>query len=153
MTLRPMTQREYETFVDRLAASYAADHVVAGSWTAAEAPGRAAAELKTLLPDGLGTSGHLLRTAESPDGAPVGLVWVGPRHNGRAGAWIYDIEVAAAHRGRGYGAAVLAAAEDEVRAAGVPTLGLNVFAPNAPARRMYERAGYQVTSQQLRKAL
>lgn len=31
VTLRPMTQREYETFVDRLAASYAADHVVAGS--------------------------------------------------------------------------------------------------------------------------
>jgi hypothetical protein len=42
-------------------------------------------------------------------------------------AWIFDIDVAPEHRGRGYGRALLQAAEREVEQRGVKSIGLNVF--------------------------
>ncbi|MEV4555845.1 GNAT family N-acetyltransferase [Kitasatospora sp. NPDC049285] len=47
-------------------------------------------------------------------------------------------------RGRGVGDALLAAAGEAARAAGARRLTLRVLAHNAPARRLYERNGFQV---------
>lgn len=50
--------------------------------------------------------------------------------------------VAADHRGRGHGAALLAAAEDEARRRGCHHALLDTF--DFQARGLYERAGYEV---------
>ena len=50
--------------------------------------------------------------------------------------------VAASHRRRGVGTALLGAAEAWARAAGVSKLELHVFPHNAPAIALYERCGY-----------
>ncbi len=79
--------------------------------------------------------------------------WVALSEPPRPGAWIYAIEVDAAVRGKGYGRALLAALEDRVREHGVATIGLNVFGENHVARRLYESAGYETTSLQMRKTV
>ena len=96
----------------------------------------------------------LLYMAEASDGEVVGWVWLclAPRGD-RSYAWIYDIEVVADHRGKGFGAALLAAAEEELRERGAPAVALNVFGPNVVAQRLYASAGYELMSQQLRKQL
>jgi RimJ/RimL family protein N-acetyltransferase len=53
------------------------------------------------------------------------------------------VAVAATHRRRGIGTALLAAAEEWARAAGVEKLELHVFPHNAPALALYDRLGYE----------
>jgi ribosomal protein S18 acetylase RimI-like enzyme len=105
-----------------------------------------------LLPHGAATDGMLLYIAEA-DGAAVGWIWISlPTAPERPDtAWIYNVEIDAQHRGKGYGRAVMRAAEEELARLGVPRLGLNVFGFNTVARRLYESLGFQVTSQQMTK--
>jgi ribosomal protein S18 acetylase RimI-like enzyme len=72
---------------------------------------------------------------------------------GRAGAWIYDIEIVRERRGEGYGRRLLRAVEQLAAERGATTIGLNVFGGNAVARGLYESCGFEVSSLQMRKAL
>lgn len=152
---RPMTAAEFDTYRSRLVREYAAAHVRAGSWGAEDAEARADAETDKLLPHGVDTAGMILLAAETTGGDPVGQVWAAVEHAlepGR-GAWIYDIEVLPEQRGKGYGRALLRAAEQEAVKRGVSAIGLNVFGANTAALRLYESAGYATTSLQMRKEL
>jgi putative acetyltransferase len=51
--------------------------------------------------------------------------------------------VARTHRRRGVGRALLAAAEDWARGAGVTKIELHVFPHNGAALALYERSGYE----------
>ena len=53
------------------------------------------------------------------------------------------VMVAAAHRRRGLGTALLTAAGDWARGAGVTKLELHVFPHNAPALALYEKLGWE----------
>jgi ribosomal protein S18 acetylase RimI-like enzyme len=88
-----------------------------------------------------------------PSGAPVGWLWLGPHPRVADAAYVYDIEIAAEHRGRGLGRGAMLAAERVLRDAGMTQLGLNVFGHNAPASRLYGSLGYQVVSTQMMKSL
>jgi ribosomal protein S18 acetylase RimI-like enzyme len=154
LRVQPMTAAEFGEFRSRLIRDYAADQVRAGNWAAADAEDRAASQTDGLLSEGVRTPGMLLLTARTADGRRAGHVRValrGPAGDG--GAWISDIEIAAEQRGRGYGRALLAAAEREAARRGARALALNVFGPNAVARGLYESAGYKVTTLQMRKEL
>jgi ribosomal protein S18 acetylase RimI-like enzyme len=149
-----MTEAELEEYLRQAIGSYAEAHVAAGSWAAEEAEERSAAEFAELLPAGLATENMLLFMAESGGGDVVGWVWLCLKHpRGGQFAWIYDIEVVADRRGKGYGRALLAAAEAELRQRGVSEVGLNVFGPNVVAQRLYASSGYELMSQQFRKSL
>jgi ribosomal protein S18 acetylase RimI-like enzyme len=151
--LAPMTQDEYDAMMTRLIPAYAQDHVAAGNWTADEALNRAKAQSAELLPNGVDTANVLLRTARNDSGEIVGRVWIGFRDEGRTAAWIYEIEIDDAHRGGGYGRALLAVAEAEATHHGATSIGLNVFGPNQVARDLYTSAGYGITSIQMSKPL
>lgn len=151
--LRPMTTTEYETYRARLIPEYAAEHVQAGDWSAGQAEALAAESVSNLLPEGPGTRGMLLLVAEMPRGQPVGLVWVALDRPRQGEAWIYDIEISAEHQGKGYGRALLQAAEQEAARHGATAIGLNVFGTNTAARNLYESSGYQTTSMNMRKEL
>ena len=112
LVVRPMTSAEFEAFRSRLVREYAAEHVRAGNWTADEAEARSAEQTAELLPQGVETPGMLLLMAETAGGEPVGHLWVAlERRRGFPGAWIYAIEIAPDQRGKGYGRALLLAAE------------------------------------------
>jgi GNAT superfamily N-acetyltransferase len=113
-----------------------------------QAQAQAERETAESLPDGPHTAGQLLRTAWV-DGEEVGWIWVSmPGHAAPGMAWIDDVMVDEKHRSRGYGRAIIEAAEAELVRLGVDRIGLNVFGDNHVARRLYERMGFEVTQQQ-----
>jgi len=155
LSVRPMMPAEFEAIRSRMIREYAAEHVRAGDWSAEDAEARAAAQTDELLPNGVDTADMFMLTAQTSDGQDVGHVWVGlkrPSGSGQ-GAWIYNIEIDPNQRGKGYGRALLKAAEQETARRGVTTIGLNVFGPNAVARNLYESAGYEVASLQMKKEI
>jgi ribosomal protein S18 acetylase RimI-like enzyme len=91
--------------------------------------------------------------AAEADGELVGLVWVGRAPGERGGWWIYDIDVVPDQRRRGYGRALLEAAEHAALERGADSVGMNVFGGNDAARRLYESSGYDVAAIFMRKPL
>ena len=153
LQIRPMTAAEFDAFRHRTIRDYAAEHVRAGNWSPTQAEELAAKETDDLLSDGVDTPGMLLLAAETADAGLIGIVWVELQHRQTTGAWIYDIEIVPEQRGRGYGSALLRAAEREVEKQGVKSVALNVFGGNAVARHLYESSGYEITSLFMRKRL
>lgn len=139
--LRAMTAAEFEIWSDRQHEGYVQQMAELGGMDPSAARGKAVADRARLLPDGFATPGHRFWVAEA-GGHQVGSVWISAV--GGSG-WVYDIEVAQAVRGRGHGRAMMVAAEGRAREMGVDRLGLNVFAGNAAAIRLYESLGYVVT--------
>ena len=154
LTLTPMTSDEVDVLIARTAREFAAEQVAAGNWPEESAAELGRAETARLLPQGGDTPGMSILSAFDGENR-VGYVWLNlePRISSTGEAWIYDIEVAAELRGRGYGRLLLEAAEDEARRAGATYLGLNVFGANRVARSLYEGSGYEVKTMQMRKAL
>lgn len=74
------------------------------------------------------------------DGRLVGTVLV--RHDGHRG-WVYYLAVAKTSRGTGAGRALMAAAQEWIRAHGVPKLLLTVRSDNLGVLDFYERLGYE----------
>ncbi|MFG3285701.1 GNAT family N-acetyltransferase [Streptomyces sp. NPDC048111] len=139
---RPMDGDEFERWDVEAVRSYAR------SWTErgmpeAEARAKSETEHRSLLPDGLATAGTRLMVLED-GGSAVGHLWVALREP-RDGAYVYDVEVAEEHRGRGHGRSLMLLAERVAVAGGRDTLGLHVFAGNTPALRLYESLGYRST--------
>lgn len=155
VTVRPMTADEFEDWMDALAQEYAHEQVTAGRWEADGSVERARLENARLLPQGVETPRMLVLCGLDAGGRRVGRAWVALDHpRGAPGvAFLYDIEVHADRRGEGLGSGMLAAVEEATREAGAAALELNVFGGNRRAIGMYERAGYDVVTQQMRKHL
>ena len=73
------------------------------------------------------------------DGAIVATAMVG--HDGHRG-WVYYVATEPGRRGKGYGRAIMNAAEDWLRAAGIAKLQLLVRRENAMAGAFYQSIGY-----------
>ncbi|WP_116452432.1 GNAT family N-acetyltransferase [Blastococcus litoris] len=155
LTLRPMTDLEFQEWQDALARAYADDQIAAGNWPPDDALRLAAEGNAALLPQGLATPDMLLMVGVLDDGRPIGHLWIGLRHPRGVPhcAFVYDIEVAPEHQGAGHGRALLTAGEEVARAHGAEALELNVFGGNARAIALYSSHGYRVVSQQMRKDL
>ena len=74
------------------------------------------------------------------DGKIVATAMVG--HDGHRG-WVYYVAVDPARQGKGLGRTIMSAAEDWLRAAGVPKLQLLVRRENARAGAFYQSLGYE----------
>jgi ribosomal protein S18 acetylase RimI-like enzyme len=72
-------------------------------------------------------------------GAVVATAMVG--HDGHRG-WVYYVAADPEHRGKGYGRAIMDAAENWLRQAGIPKLQLMVRRENASAGAFYQAIGY-----------
>ena len=155
ITVRAMTDAEFAGWQEALARAYADDQVRAGNWAPDEALDRAREDSAARLPRGRDTPGMLFLVALGPGGEPVGRLWLGLEHpRGTADcAFLYDIEVDDRSRGRGYGRALLTAAEEAARSRGIAALELNVVGGNTAAIALYESAGYVVVQQQMRRRL
>jgi RimJ/RimL family protein N-acetyltransferase len=95
--------------------------------------------LRTLRRDSHGTV-----FVADDDGEIVGRLGIArDPHPASAHVADFGVMVAATHRGRGIGAALLGAAEEWARAAGVTKLELHVFPHNDPALALYEKLGYE----------
>jgi GNAT superfamily N-acetyltransferase len=148
-----MTAERYISWKSELIASYADEKVKAGNWPADGALERSEAETAKQLPDGLETAGHDVFVGMA-DGQEIGFLWL---FTDPALAvpetFIYDIEVRAEHRGKGYGRGLLEAGERWCAEHGVPTLKLHVFGFNTTAIKLYESSGFEVTNLHMAKQI
>lgn len=151
--LVPMTQAEYDVYIERLITDYAADNVRAGYWSEEEALERSRKQTESLLPQGLQTVNHHLYTLYDGDVA-VGMIWLRaeldrPIKSG----FIFDVEVKEEFRGKGYGKQAMSLIEEKARELGIKRMGLHVFGYNQVARNLYEGIGYTVSSLNMLKDL
>ncbi|MEA1264740.1 GNAT family N-acetyltransferase [Microbacterium sp. STF-2] len=145
----PMTAERFPRFAAASEEGFAHDLVASGRYTSEEAIAESHRQMVEELPDGLDTEGQEFFTA-AVDGTEVGILWFGMRRrDGRPQAFILDIEVAADQRRKGYGRALMHAAEREARRLGADSIGLHVFGFNTGAVDLYEQLGYRRTEESL----
>ncbi|MFI8931933.1 GNAT family N-acetyltransferase [Streptomyces sp. NPDC053474] len=135
---RPMTDAEFQDWTAHATEAYARDWIERGV-PEAEARDKVARDQARLLPDGLATPGARLSVLTEADTA-VGVLWIADRDDA---TFVYDVEVREEHRGRGHGRSLMLLAEGQCLEAGRTRIGLNVFAGNTPALRLYESLGYE----------
>ncbi|MFF9865769.1 GNAT family N-acetyltransferase [Streptomyces sp. NPDC013953] len=145
VTLRPMTAAEFEDWHATARETFARQWIERGVPEAA-ARAKSEASHREALPDGLATEGAAFHVVVE-NGAVAGRLWTGRREPapGVREAYVYDIEVAGAVRGKGYGRALMLLAERTARDRGLDVIALHVFADNTPALRLYESLGYRTT--------
>jgi ribosomal protein S18 acetylase RimI-like enzyme len=93
------------------------------------------------LARGVRSEGELPLIAEC-DGEPCGLAWVRFDDDAPEAAHLYQMWVAAEHRRRGVGRALVDAAAAWARAMGATRLELDVTTSNEAAVRLYEGVGF-----------
>jgi RimJ/RimL family protein N-acetyltransferase len=153
--LVPMSQTEFEAYLESSAQEYAQEHVRTGNWSADKALQMAKESFHKLLPDGLDTSNHYLFTIEDETlGQKVGVLWfaVEERETGPR-AFVYDVQIDEVHRRRGYGTQAFEALEGKVRELGLTRIMLHVFGHNHAARAMYAKLGYEAVNLVMAKTL
>jgi ribosomal protein S18 acetylase RimI-like enzyme len=151
--LEPMTDGQYRDYRATAEDRYAKQIAESGLMAWPDAVQKASEDFTRSLPDGLATPDNYLWTAYDGD-AEVGMLWlwIETRSDGRR-AFIGYVSVREEVRRRGYGEAIMTAAEARSRELGAATVALNVFGHNVAARALYEGLGYEITSVQMRKRL
>jgi ribosomal protein S18 acetylase RimI-like enzyme len=149
VSLRPLREEEYPAWDHAHRAEYERGLVEFAGLSRDEARAKVAHDVPSVLPDGLATADTRFWMIED-DGRRVGTIFLGIRGGE---AWLYDIVIDEAERGRGLGRAAMLALEDEVRALGHDSIGLNVWGGNAVARALYRSLGYAERWVHMRKAL
>jgi ribosomal protein S18 acetylase RimI-like enzyme len=149
-----MLPAAFEAWLAESIHGYADDKARAGIWSAERALELSQKEFATLLPAGLKTpENHLFSIFDAEHVVPVGMIWFAEvaRATHRE-AFIYDFHIDERFRGKGHGAAALAALETEVLRHGLTRISLHTFGDN-PAQRLYQRCGFRVTSLNMTKLL
>lgn len=138
-----MTPERFVRFVEHSERAFADDLVASGRYTRAQADAESHRQIVLELPDGLATAGQSFFVA-TVDDAEVGSLWLGARlRDDRPHGFVLDVEVVESQRRRGYGRALMLAAEREAAAFGAESLGLHVFGFNTGAIDLYEGLGYR----------
>ncbi|GGJ88314.1 GNAT family N-acetyltransferase [Deinococcus aquiradiocola] len=153
--LRPMTDATFRRFLNHATTGYAEEKTRSGQWDAASAQARAEGEFLMLCPDGLHTPDHHHFDLHDPTtGQDVGVLWYALRHEGhRTSAFVYEIEIHAPYRRRGYATQAFTLLEQDAAARGATNIQLHVFGHNTGARALYTGLGFHETSIIMRKDL
>lgn len=148
VTLVKMTEPEFLVWKEHALTEYAADKVRAGNDVEDGAVERSRKEFDSYMPQGPSTKGHYIFTVvNEKTKEKVGMVWYADAEKPLTDMlWIYDIEIDAKWRGKGYGTAVMKLVEEKARELGKSRVGLQVFGHNEGARKLYERLGYRATN-------
>ena len=150
-----MSAEAFEGFLRAAIESYAKQNVESGRWSAESALELSRAEHDKLLPHGLATKdAHLFEILDPETNVAVGTLWLAVHDRaGTPAGYVYNVEVDQKHRRKGHARRAFEALEPICRNLGLSSVGLNVFAYNVPARRLYEALGYEATAITMRKNL
>lgn len=141
-----MSDDELPAFLPRGEEGYRRQLVDFAGMSEEDARAKATRDYAGLFPDGRVQDDHFLFVVETElEGRAVGYVVYALRAEGRK-AWLYELEIDEAERGRGYGREAMRLFEDHARARGVAEIGLNAFAGNDVARSLYRGTGYREQS-------
>ncbi|MEJ7569691.1 MAG: GNAT family N-acetyltransferase [Gaiellaceae bacterium] len=149
VSFRPLREDEFEAWAAEHIRGYAEGMIAFADMPREQAELKAAHDVAAVLPQGVATEGTHLWVVEDEGGRSVGSVFLGVRGGG---AWLFDITIDEAQRGRGLGRAAMLALEHEVRALGFDRLGLNVWGGNEIARSLYRSLSFGEISVEMKKA-
>lgn len=145
--LIPMAAPTFDQYLKQAITGYAEQSIASGRWSREGALARSRAEHDKLLPQGLATPDNFLfEITDIESRASVGSIWFGiVERGGVRSAYVFDVRVNLACRRQGYAKRAFKALEPLVRALGLNSIGLHVFAFNAGAQNLYAALGYEVT--------
>jgi ribosomal protein S18 acetylase RimI-like enzyme len=147
-----MTEEEYERFNAVLWEDYAQERARNLGTSIENERERAERQRQSLQAQGRRTPGHHYWHVVDAAGTAVGALWVYVEP-GSDRAFIHEIVINPDQRGRGLGSATLDLLDAWARAAGIASIGLNVFGDNAVAQALYRKHGYATEYIQMRKRL
>ena len=152
--LQKMTERDFEEYLSKSIISYAAEKKKGEGLTDEEAHRVASDSFKNLLPQGLATPKHSLNLIVQSEGnLKIGILWyaqMGIESESKR-AFIYDIEIDQAYRGRGLSKTVFTLLESELKLLGINSIRLHVFEHNQIAIALYEKLGFCTTNRNMVK--
>ncbi|GAB3606285.1 hypothetical protein GCM10027413_16940 [Conyzicola nivalis] len=153
MTIRlePMAQSRLTDWIEARHTDYLESRMLAGE-SREVATEKALASRRENFPGGRPLDTHLVFDVWSDD-AVVGDLWLGPLPAGGTDWWVFDIQIAEAHRRRGYARRALELGHVAAKERGATAIGLNVFGYNTGAKDLYESLGYAVTATQMKRPL
>jgi ribosomal protein S18 acetylase RimI-like enzyme len=143
--LRPLRDDEVPEFIAGLGEEYVRGLMEDAGLTQHEAEEKAASDHAALFPGGKPQADQHMYVVERDTGEPVGHVFWAKRSAPGSGtrAFLYQLYISDPFRGRGHGREAMQLLEDEVRAAGLPGVDLNVWGRNDLARSLYRKLGYE----------
>lgn len=151
--LMPMASSRYEAWMQASIRAYAESNVQSGRWHATDAIEKSERAHLGYLPQGLATPDHSVFEL-FVDSNYLGYLWVyADVTNAVPSAFIYDIEIVAERRGKGFGKQVMLALETWCKEKNLKRIGLNVFTFNEAAIELYRGLGYQTTNFSMQKEL
>jgi RimJ/RimL family protein N-acetyltransferase len=155
MRLIPMTEKEFEVFMELSMKDQAQGQVQAGVWRAEDAAANIERLRSQFLPNGLTTPNHYFFTiGDTGTGTKVGAIWYTVEdEEGQRQFFVMDIQIYEMYRRQGYGSQAFKAMEEQAREMGISTIALHVFEHNRAARAMYEKLGYTGTGVMMSKII
>ena len=154
ITLQPMQKSEFANYLKTSIPNYAEEKQRGENLTAEQAMKVANDSFDKLLPQGLETPDQFLFTVVDEKKTAIGTLWFAKKSDGgKPHAWIFDIVLEPAARGKGYGKQLMTLLETEVKKVGLKSIGLHVFGHNTVAASLYEKSGFSVTNKIMRKEL
>ena len=143
ITLRRMTPEEFGEFADNSIELQARELAEEEDIPMEDALDEAEEDLRDMLPHGQDTEDNFLCAVISA-GRKVGAVWYSfDETEGVKQAFLCDLLIDEAERRKGYGTAALREAEKNAAEFGCEETVLFVSGKNRPARRLFEKCGYE----------
>ena len=154
IVLTPMSHNDYDNWIESSISAYAEDKQKTHDYPPEEAIRLSRDSFQKELPSGVDTPGQHLFTIQNLSRETVGFAWFGVAEEyGIKRAFIFDIEITEAERGKGYGRAAMMALENEVKKQGINKIALHVFNFNETAKSLYQSLGYQITDLSMEKLI
>ena len=155
LRLDAMTPGELADYLVRSEEDYVRQRVDLGGEDERDARRVAGEHVAAYFPEGRpGDCHHLFLARDGETGEVAGQLWLHERpHAAGTAVWVFDVEVAEAHRGKGLGRELMTWAEGWARDRGAAEIGLNVFGGNTVARALYGSLGYAETAVNMAKKL
>lgn len=149
--LAPMTELEFEMYLQYNIQEYAQDQAQSGRESEDEGVHDAEQQYHQLLPQGLQTPGHaLFMIVDEEQNKSIGVLWFDQREQQ---IFVNDIVIFEEFRRRGYARQTMQHLEKQAAELGATSIGLRVFGHNEAARILYEKLNYTVEHINMSKSL
>jgi RimJ/RimL family protein N-acetyltransferase len=152
----PFGSEEFLAYVESDIRRYAEEKVLAGNWEKEEAPRLAEKEFRALLPDGINTKDNFLYSiVDGEFGQKVGIIWIAVNIPStlKGDLFVYDFEIFEKFRRKGFATNALKVLDAKARELGKDRISLHVFGQNHPARKLYQKNGFEETNVMMSKKL
>ena len=155
MQLVPMTETEYQAYLESDIQRYAEEQIKAGNWHPSEALERSRREHQQLLAGGLATPNQYLFSLQDEEtGSKVGVIWFAvDDKKAQPSGFVYDFVIHDEFQRKGFGTQALQALENKLKELGVNKISLHVFGHNQAAKALYDKVGYKITGFLMSKEL